>query len=185
MLNCATISCSCNDSKCFIEKVPILSDCCTPNEITSSSSFFGVCPSCKSKGKKVGVITLKSLLKPSALETLNADLNYFFCQTPDCDVVYFTNEKTYLMSDMKVRVYQKDQSLTVPACYCFDWTREKIHEQLKNVHTLPTEHIRKNIKANRCGCEVNNPQGSCCLGNVTAYIRELNLVSINGTRFMN
>jgi hypothetical protein len=33
--------------------------------------------------------------------------------------------------------------------------------------------IRQNIKENRCGCEVNNPQGSCCLGNITEYINEL------------
>lgn len=29
------------------------------------------------------------------------------------------------------------------------------------------------IKADRCGCEVNNPQGSCCLGNVSAFIKQV------------
>ncbi|WP_019011639.1 hypothetical protein [Deinococcus aquatilis] len=37
------------------------------------------------------------------------------------------------------------------------------------VKGLP-EVIRGHIRANRCGCEVNNPQGSCCLGNVTRLI---------------
>jgi hypothetical protein len=32
-----------------------------------------------------------------------------------------------------------------------------------------TEHIR----AGRCGCNVNNPQGSCCLGNIQAVVKEL------------
>lgn len=39
----------------------------------------------------------------------------------------------------------------------------------------PVELIRENIRENRCGCEVNNPQGSCCLGNVITYIRKMSL----------
>ncbi|MGE7922400.1 hypothetical protein ACQKND_04340 [Viridibacillus arvi] len=37
----------------------------------------------------------------------------------------------------------------------------------------PIEQIRENIHKNRCGCEVNNPQGSCCFGNVTKYIKSI------------
>ncbi|MFD3450363.1 hypothetical protein ACFDTO_37940 [Microbacteriaceae bacterium 4G12] len=135
----------------------------------------GVCPSCKSKAKNVKLITLKSLLKPSALETLNAKENHYFCSTEGCDVVYFdTNNKKYLVSDIKVAVHQKDGSSTTPICYCFDWTKEKIKEYVeKGLTPNLVEHIRENIKENRCGCDVNNPQGSCCLGNVTSYIKEL------------
>ncbi len=34
------------------------------------------------------------------------------------------------------------------------------------------------IKANRCGCEVNNPQGSCCLGNVMTFVHGLNQLQV-------
>jgi len=73
---------------------------------------------------------------------------------------------------LKVPVYQKDDALDVPVCYCFGWTRERLIQAVqKNEH--PIDHIRQHVQANRCGCEVNNPQGSCCLGNVTAYVRTI------------
>lgn len=151
-----------------------MGDCCS-NLKEERIENDGVCPSCKNKAKNVKLITLKSLLKPSALETLNAKENHYFCSIEDCDVVYFdTNNKKYLVSDIKVAVHQKEGSLTTPICYCFDWTKEKIKEYVEKGLTLNlVEHIRENIKENRCGCDVNNPQGSCCLGSVTSYIKEL------------
>ena len=66
--------------------------------------------------------------------------------------------------------------LTTPICYCFDWTKEKIKQYAeKGLTPNPVEHIRENIKEKRCGCEVNNPQGSCCLGNVTIFFLESSL----------
>ncbi|MEH7457403.1 (2Fe-2S)-binding protein [Bacillus sp. JJ1127] len=149
-----------------------MGDCCS-NLKEEKIENDGVCPSCKNKAKNVKLITLKSLLKPSALETLNVKENHYFCSIKDCDVVYFdTNNKKYLVSDIKVAVYQKEGSLTTPICYCFDWTKEKIKEYVeKGLTPNPVEHIRENINENRCGCDVNNPQGSCCLGNVTSYIK--------------
>lgn len=151
-----------------------MEDCCS-NLKEKRIENDGVCPLCKNKAKNVKLITLKSLLKPSSLETLNAQGNHYFCSTEDCDVVYFdTNHKKYLVSDIKVAVHQKDSSLAAPICYCFDWTKEKIKEYVEaGLTPKPIEHIRENIKENRCGCDVNNPQGSCCLGNVTSYIKEL------------
>ncbi|WP_028390988.1 putative iron-sulfur cluster-binding metallochaperone [Bacillus cihuensis] len=151
-----------------------MEDCCSNvNKIRTESD--GICPLCKNKGKKVLLITLKSLLKPSALESLNAKESHYFCSTKKCNVVYFdTNNNMYLISDIQVAVYQKDDSSLTPICYCFDWTKERIMEYVENgINPNPVEHIRENIKENRCGCEVNNPQGSCCLGNVTKFINQL------------
>lgn len=80
----------------------------------------------------------------------------------------------YLNSEVKVSVHQEDNSPTVPVCYCFGWTKEKIKEyEEQELSPKPLEHIRENVKADRCGCEVNNPQGSCCMGNITKYIKSL------------
>ncbi|KQU08219.1 copper chaperone Copz family protein [Peribacillus butanolivorans] len=150
-----------------------MEDCCSNlKEIKIENN--GECPSCKNKARNVKLITLKSLLKPSALETLNSKEIQYFCSTEDCNVVYFdTNNKKYLVSDIKVAIHQKDDSATTPICYCFDWTKEKIKQYAeKGLTPNPVEHIRENIKENRCGCEVNNPQGSCCLGNVTKFINQ-------------
>ncbi len=80
-----------------------MSDCCTTKEQVSDSSSSEVCPSCNSKGKKVKIITIKSMLKPTTLSTLNADLPHYFCSSKDCDVTYFdADKKTYLTSEIKV-----------------------------------------------------------------------------------
>lgn len=150
-------------------------DCCSSKVSEVKIENDGVCPTCNNKAKNVKLITLKSLLKPNALVTLNANVNHYFCSSKECDVVYFdADNKKYLVSDIKVAVHQKDDYLTTPICYCFDWTKEKIAKYVKQELTPnPIEHIRENIKENRCGCEVNNPQGSCCLGNVTRYIKSI------------
>ncbi len=152
----------------------MMPDCCNNTKETNSENVVD-CPSCKNKAKNIKLITLKSMLKPSALETLSAKENHYFCPTKDCDLVYFdTINNMYLISDIKVAVYQKDDSPFTPICYCFGWTKEKIKEYVEKGSTPnPVEHIRENIKENRCGCEVNNPQGSCCLGNVTKFINQL------------
>jgi hypothetical protein len=152
-----------------------MSDCCKTNDSISNANGTESCPSCGVVSKKVKNITLKSMLKPASLESLDADLEHYFCTTTDCEVVYFDSEqKSYAKSDIKVSVYQKDSSLEVSVCYCFDWTKEKIKQSVeKGLIPNPIEHIRGNIKANRCGCEVNNPQCSCCLGNVTKFINQL------------
>lgn len=154
-----------------------MGDCCTTNDQISELSDSDTCPACMVVGKKVKLLTMKSMLKPSTLAYLNAELAHYFCATNNCDVVYYdTDKKTYLSSEIKVPVHQKDASLMIPVCYCFDWTKEKIKQSVeKGLTSLPVEHIRNNIKENRCGCEVNNPQGSCCLGNVTKFIKSLSL----------
>lgn len=151
-----------------------MADCCNNSKEIKIESVLE-CPSCQHKAKSVKLNTIKSMLKPSSLETLNAKENHYFCSSEGCDIVYFdTLKKAYLVSDIKVAIHQKDKSSTTPICYCFDWTKEKISEHVKNGNAnKPVEHISQNIKENRCGCEVNNPQGSCCLGNVTAFINGL------------
>ncbi len=101
-------------------------DCCT------SSNHEGVakkeCPSCGTRGKNVQLITLKSLLKASALETIEPDNSYVFCSNSACSTVYFSgnHSQSFAEDDLKVPVYQKNPSMGVPVCYCFNWTRERL-----------------------------------------------------------
>jgi hypothetical protein len=120
------------------------------------------------KGKRVQTITLKSLLIPSALENLNPNTAYYFCAAPDCPIVYFNEEgQIFSTEQVKVPVFQKDRGLNVLVCYCFGWSRDRIQQEIiKTGKSSAETNIRSHIKAGRCGCEVNNPQGSCCLGNV-------------------
>ncbi|RJG22480.1 putative iron-sulfur cluster-binding metallochaperone [Paenibacillus thiaminolyticus] len=147
-------------------------DCC------ASSNNTGVikireCPSCGEKGKNVQIITLKSLLKALALETIESENSYAFCSNPACSIVYFSgnHSQTFMENDLKVPVYQKNPSTNVPVCYCFDWTKDRL--QAAGTDQRPADEIKAHVQAGSCGCEVNNPQGACCLGNVSAFVRGL------------
>lgn len=147
-------------------------DCCmstNSQKVTKTG-----CPICGEKGKNVQLITLKSLLKASALETLESDNSYVFCSNSACPTVYFSanHSRTFVVGDLKVPVYQKDPGRDVPVCYCFDWTRERLM-QAAGTDQQPTNQIKAHVQGGRCGCEVNNPQGACCLGNVNAFVRDL------------
>lgn len=117
------------------------------------------------------LMTLKSLLKSAALATLAPDRDYAFCPNPSCVTVYFSldGSLTFAAGDMKVPVLQKDSDMDVPVCYCFDWTRERIMEAVEQGGD-PLAEIKAHVQAGRCGCEVNNPQGACWIGNVAKLI---------------
>ncbi|QSO48346.1 putative iron-sulfur cluster-binding metallochaperone [Alicyclobacillus mengziensis] len=144
-----------------------MDDCCQVSEQGNDPTF---CPTCQQRGKNVPLITLKSLLTPSALSTIDPSSAYSFCSNPACEVVYFSGEQVFNKDAIKVPVYQKNEGSEVPVCYCFGWTRQKLVEAIQD-EEKPAQHISEQVKVNRCGCEVNNPQGSCCLGNVTAFVQ--------------
>nr|WP_249413964.1 hypothetical protein [Alteribacter keqinensis] len=90
-----------------------MADCCSSEVGTE----FLRCPSCGNKGKKVKIITVKAMLKPASLGTLNAGSAHLFCPAKDCQAVYFDEiEKTYGKTDVKVPVYQKEASSDTPVC---------------------------------------------------------------------
>ncbi|MGQ9873055.1 putative iron-sulfur cluster-binding metallochaperone [Leptodesmis sp.] len=130
------------------------------------------CPHDRSQGKPVKVLILKSLLVPQSLERLNPQVDYQFCSSANCPVVYFSAAgDVFTTDDLKVPVFQKDPGQEVPVCYCFGWTRQRIQQDLEQQgQTSAIAAITAHIKAGRCGCEVNNPQGSCCLKNVRDYV---------------
>lgn len=146
------------------------SSCCGTKDQISND---GRCPLCGMKGKTVQIITLKSLLTPSTLESLNPEAVYLFCPEKACEVVYFEGSNTFTTDQLKVVVFQKDPGEDVPVCYCFDWTRGRIAAEIQTTgKSTAVERITEHIKVGRCGCEVNNPQGSCCLGNVRSVIKQ-------------
>jgi hypothetical protein len=145
--------------------------CCSPGP-TPEAQSADRCPQSETKGRKVPVITPKSLLRPDALVRLAPDVQHYFCSDSGCEVVYFSVNGTYHRHELKGPVYQKDDGADVPVCYCFGWTRATITDAAalgEADEVAPS--ISAHIKAGRCGCEVNNPQGACCLGNVISEVQ--------------
>ncbi|MFS8866522.1 (2Fe-2S)-binding protein, partial [Synechococcus sp. H55.9] len=128
----------------------------------SANAWQPSCPRSGEQGIPVQLITLKSLLFPRALAQLDADSSYAFCRDPICPVVYFSEQgQSFGVDDLKVPVFQKESGEDVPVCYCFAWTRRRIRQELQGSKTPQAilAEIAAHIKARRCGCQVNNPQG--------------------------
>ena len=129
------------------------------------------CPRCGRVGRPVDRITPKALLLPSALVRLSAD-QYSFCSTADCPVVYFGPHYTFDRQDLAVPVFQKEPPGARIVCYCLSVSELDIHrEVLENGRASAADRIRALVQAGRCACEVRNPQGTCCLGNVTRAVK--------------
>lgn len=156
-------------------------DCCnvqpsTQETATDCQKITSVttCPMCGGKGKEVKILTLKSILVPNALEILDVHQTYRFCASENCDIVYFGHQGAqFTTNDVRISVFQKDQGQDINVCYCFGWTRSKITNEIYTTgKSTAVPSISAHMKAERCGCDVNNPQGSCCLGNVMATVKE-------------
>ncbi|MBI0445557.1 MULTISPECIES: putative iron-sulfur cluster-binding metallochaperone [Deinococcus] len=145
-------------------------DCCAPTTPVAVTT----CPACGTTGRAVKLVTLKALLTPAALAVLDPSEAHRFCPDAACDVVYFSASRTYRQAEVKVPVLQKDGRGTTPVCYCFGHTRADLeHAAREGRAGVIPQSVQAHIQAGRCGCEVNNPQGSCCLGNVNRTLAAL------------
>jgi Zinc binding domain len=127
------------------------------------------CPNCGETGQPVSPVTLKHMVRPDFLE-LVSKTGFRFCRAVDCSTVYFHADGEVLKkTDLRVRVGLKETLDPVLVCYCFGFTERMLLEEIQaSGHTTIPERIKAEIKAEHCACELRNPQGSCCLGNVRA-----------------
>jgi len=129
------------------------------------------CPECGRPGRRVERITLKALLRPRALERLSPG-DHRFCATDSCGVVYFGGGDVFRRDDVEAPVYQKEPQGGRTVCYCFVVTEDTIRREVQTTgRSASAERITALVQAERCACEVRNPQGTCCLGNVTAVAK--------------
>jgi hypothetical protein len=149
-----------------------MSDCCVVQDENAPAALE--CPVNGARGKKVPAETLKSLLVRLPFEL--PPTVYYFCATTDCDVVYFPFDRAapvFRTAEVRVAVGAKqpgqDEALL---CYCFGVTRGQLHREVAETGNSETPaRIRAEVAAGRCACELRNPSGRCCLGDITREIR--------------
>ena len=132
------------------------------------------CPKCGKMGKPVQGQTIKSMLSVSLREV--EDLLYLFCRTHTCPVVYFSahGEKTFTIEQVRERVYQKEpEAQDVLICYCFRHNVGELQLASPAERRAILENINTEINAGQCACDLRNPQGSCCLGNIRTLLKRL------------
>ena len=114
-------------------------------------------------------VTVKALLTEAALQRMpQGDLR--FCSDAGCDVVYFDADGVrFSTTDVRVAVWQKLPFGARQVCYCFGESEASIRTEIElNGSSAAVARIREHIAAGRCACEVRNPRGACCLGDVIA-----------------
>ena len=87
------------------------------------------------------------------------DQPYYFCDDPDCDVVYFgVDDSVILKSQLRTTVGVKDKSDEAMVCYCYGATQADVIKE----NGIRFFVIGK-TKKTKCSCETSNPSGTCCL----------------------
>ena len=155
---------------------PIVNDTsCTTGCCTPQSKDKVACPKCNEKAKGVLGKTLEHLLTNEAKAKLTSCFDgFYYCKTPSCEVVYFRNDEILTQNDMSVVVGLKEGASPATTCYCFDWTKEKIRAELQETgKTNALEDIKAKMENPGCSCEILNPCGGCCLGDVGKAIKEI------------
>ena len=133
------------------------------------------CPQCRKTGKPVVTQTVKAFLSASLRQI--QDVQYMFCRTQTCPVVYFSvdGKQIFTIEHVRERVYQKElETEEVHICYCFQHTVGEFRTASSADRAAILEDIETGIVTAQCACDLRNPQGSCCLGNVHSLIKRLN-----------
>jgi hypothetical protein len=140
-----------------------MTNCDNTNNNKLAASRKAVCPI---NGLSYSRVKIKTILhqvkKPWQLNIL--DQNYFFCDDPNCDVVYFGEDNSTLFrNDLRISVGQKSQDREKTICYCFDVKfsdlgADRTQEKAKTF-------VVEQTKNGSCDCELRNPSGKCCLKN--------------------
>ena len=100
---------------------------------------------------------------------------YRFCPAPSCAAVYFDEHgRVFNTADIRVPIWQKQSFGDRVVCYCFGENERAIREEIeRHGRSDAVERVRAHIAAKRCACDIRNPRGACCLGDVIAAVKRV------------
>ena len=149
-----------------------MADCCCPGPDHTDQAVG--CRVCRTAGKPVDSLTVKALQSDAALARYE-HAAYRFCPDATCAVVYFAESgPTFTTADVRERVWQKESPGDRTICYCFGENEADIAREIERTgQSAAVQRVRAHIAAKRCACEIRNPEGACCLGDLLAAVERL------------
>ncbi len=134
-----------------------MSDCCSIAEKAAPPKKC-TCPKNGQVYSEVGMATVLLHIKTPWLWDQKPQ-GYYFCEDPDCDVIYFAEDGSCFAQDqVRTLVGLKSEAADALSCYCFGVLKS---------HALTDSSLRefviKKTKDKYCACDKLNPSGRCCL----------------------
>lgn len=141
--------------------------CCS---VPAAGEAIWRCPASGFEGQPVDWTTVAAL----TAGRVPPQQSFRLCRDAACELVYYGSTGTVLtVNDLTVQPGFKDGSDGL-VCYCFLHREADIAHQLRETgETDIFESIKAEVRAGSCACEVRNPSGKCCLGEVQQTIRSL------------
>jgi hypothetical protein len=135
-----------------------MSDCCSKSYSNNEAHDTHRCPV---NGKEYHGVPEKTILHHinEPWHWKGRRQNYYFCDDPECDVVYFGQDDSVInKSELRTIVGVKEKSGVFPICYCFGVSA---NQAAKN--PVVKAFVLQKAKEHVCECETRNPSGKCCL----------------------
>jgi len=140
-----------------------MSNCCSTNNNTANKSTAANKHICPANGKpytKIPSHTLFHHLKKPWLWKSDNTQSYYFCDDPNCDVVYFAEDNSVIKkSELRTTVGIKEKNNSDElVCYCYGVTfaDARLNDDSK-------AFVLEKTKQKICACDTRNPSGRCCL----------------------
>lgn len=150
--------------------VVVRESCCPEPDVATKAA----CPSCRQPAKRVEARTVKALLTSEALARINL-AGFYFCPSEACDTVYFSDAgQLFRTIDVTVPVWQKQPPGDRTFCYCFGENESAMRSEFESSGQVAAiDRVRHHIAQRRCACDIRNPRGVCCLGDLSAAVQVL------------
>lgn len=141
-----------------LQRCNAMSDCCASETCSTSRPRKRRCPANGVKYHSVAEKTVLHHVKEAWRLSRDGRI-FYFCEDPDCDVVYFANDDSVIQkSGVRTDIGTKSRSADAPVCYCFGVTKADAE-----ANTEIRKFVVAETKRGICSCETSNPSGRCCL----------------------
>jgi hypothetical protein len=119
------------------------------------------CPACGADGVEVPRRTVAAVTSTS----LPSHQGLRLCRTSDCPLVYYGDAGAQIpTSTLSLLPLFKGGDVV---CFCF---LRRAHEIANGGRERVIEEISARVKAGDCSCDLRNPTGKCCLGEIRRSI---------------
>ena len=149
-------------------------DCCCSGVQMSKETPQNACGGCGEIGRTVARQTVVHHVKSEKLSSVG-DEEYKFCSSPNCAVVYYAaSGQVFTVDDVRELVTSKTSGNSRPLCYCFGFTEGFARREIAQTSkSSVSKQVSQFIKEKLCSCEIRNPSGVCCLGEINKTLKRL------------